>query len=95
MDTGILYSIVAVITLATLVVSHWLIRKSIAKDAREAVGRAYEVYLEKEWEEELIIEDPRLERARKIDDRFSQIKEMRQSLQLYKHQELRRKQTES
>lgn len=91
MSQVILYTIVAVLTLVALAVSHIILRKSIAQDAKDLVGNSHQLYLEKEWEEELVIEDPRVEKARKIDERFSQVREMRQALQLYKHQEARRK----
>ena len=91
MESVIFYSLLALVTTIALFVSHLLIRKSIAKDAKDAVGARHQLYLEKEWEEELVIEDPRLEHARKLDERFDNAQEVRNQLQLYKHQEARRR----
>lgn len=91
MESMIFYGILGVFSTLALFISHIMIRRSIAKDAKDAVGTQHQLYIEKEWEDELIIEDPRLEQARKLDERFENVKEIRESLQLYKHQEARRR----
>ena len=91
MESMIFYSIFGTITAIALIISHIMIRKSIAKDAKDAVGTFHQLYIDKEWEDELVIEDPRLEQARRLDERFENMQEVRESLELHKHQEARRR----
>ena len=78
---------VTAIIVVSLILAHLSLRKSIAKDAREVAGLAYDLYLEDEWEEELIVEDPRVAHANRINDRFDQHNDTRPTLSLQLHQD--------
>ena len=95
MGSELMLSGITALIVVSLIIAHLSLRKSIAKDAREVAGQAYDLYLEKEWEEELIVEDPRLVHANRINDRFDQHNDTRRTLCLSLHQEKMKKRNTS
>ncbi len=87
MDNNLILNGVLAIIVLGLILIHLSLRKSIAKDAREVVGHLHNLYIERERDGELIIQDSSEAESTGATDRYGQINQTQPILHLQLHRE--------